>query len=536
MALSGAAWAQEESLGDVAREFRSRKASAEQPETPPPASPSRPEEDLGWRISPQHINVISGEDRPLQLLDDSAQELQGAIWEVDNPALAEIEQDGDRVVVHAKAPGIVRVSASRGREVRFREIRIWDEIPHGTSTWGMIPIGKEFGDIPAVPTPFGGPNLYSLEQTPNGDTYLRATTENGIQLWAWLMPEKQPNVQLICGDWLGGAEIAATRADSYTVYAVGGDGKLRWQHTARGIRKPLAISTDHVVYLVTQSLDGTEVNLTGLEESSGTKMFDLKLPGSQLIQARVRKRGAAFTCAADNSSVPLPITATGVMVNMDGYAYLAFTQRTRTVGISECKPGSTVDQAKMFLGRRDQLILWQIHPDGTYRSSVVEDLQGKQPLSQSFNTAAPTPSVITDNLNGVLVSVRWLREQAWDKPGETVSEFVYRVDPDGEVIYKFQLPQYVGALHDEIVIGENAVAFATRGGTLIAFNVRTGKDLWKWNSEKGDLQVFAALANGHCLVQTPAALVEVEDSAHAKVVAQGKAMMDWMGNMYIKHN
>ena len=34
--------------------------------------------DLLWRISPERINIQVGDDRPLQLLDDSAQEVHGA--------------------------------------------------------------------------------------------------------------------------------------------------------------------------------------------------------------------------------------------------------------------------------------------------------------------------------------------------------------------------------------------------------------------------------------------------------------------------
>src|SRR5208283_1692314 len=79
------------------------------------------QEDSGWRISPENINITMGQDRPLQLLDDSAQELHGAVWSVDNPELAEIEQDGGRVVLHPKAVGTVRVSAALGGEERFRE-------------------------------------------------------------------------------------------------------------------------------------------------------------------------------------------------------------------------------------------------------------------------------------------------------------------------------------------------------------------------------------------------------------------------------
>src|SRR5882762_6397162 len=108
------------------------------------------QEDSGWRISPARINVQMGDDRALQLLDDSAQELHGAMWSVDNPDLAEIQEEDSRVVLHAKAVGTVRVSAALNGEMRFREIKIWSAvrpIPPGTTKWGMDPIGREIGDI-----------------------------------------------------------------------------------------------------------------------------------------------------------------------------------------------------------------------------------------------------------------------------------------------------------------------------------------------------------------------------------------------------
>jgi len=37
------------------------------------------QEDSGWRISPEKINVQARADRRLQLLDDSAQELRDAV-------------------------------------------------------------------------------------------------------------------------------------------------------------------------------------------------------------------------------------------------------------------------------------------------------------------------------------------------------------------------------------------------------------------------------------------------------------------------
>src|ERR1035438_5229091 len=206
------------------------------------------QEESGWRISQKNINIQAGDDRLLQLLDESAQEIHGAEWSVDDSAVADVREENGRAVVHAKAPGTVRIRATLHGEKRFREIKIWPQdqpMPMGTTTWGTHPIGREIGDISAVPTP-DGPSIFSLEQTANGKTYLRGVRDDGIQIWNWLMPETTRDVDLVCGDWLGGALISANRSDSYTLYTVGNDGKLRWQHTLPGIRKAHAYNRDRM--------------------------------------------------------------------------------------------------------------------------------------------------------------------------------------------------------------------------------------------------------------------------------------------------
>jgi hypothetical protein len=101
----------------------------------------RAEPDTGWRISPENINIQAGDQRRLQLLDDSAQELQGAEWSVDDSSLAEIHEELGSIVFYAKAVGAVRVRAVLGGETRFREIHIWpaeEPLPPGTTHWGSI--------------------------------------------------------------------------------------------------------------------------------------------------------------------------------------------------------------------------------------------------------------------------------------------------------------------------------------------------------------------------------------------------------------
>lgn len=226
--------------------------------------------------------------RPLQLLDDEAQEVHGATWSVDDPEIAEIQEQDGIVVLHPKTLGKVHVTAELGGESRSREIVIWPSPPQGTTNWGMHAIGRDLGDIPAVPTP-DGVHMFSLEQTKSGKTILRASSDEGMQLWRWVLPEDNLKVELVCGDWLGGAVISSNRSDSYAIYVVGKDGKLRWKHAADGLRKALAINVDHTYYLLTQSVDGTAADLAALDES-GNQKFDLDIPSSRETWTGVKKQ------------------------------------------------------------------------------------------------------------------------------------------------------------------------------------------------------------------------------------------------------
>jgi outer membrane protein assembly factor BamB len=495
------------------------------------------QEDSGWRISPEKINVQAGTDRRLQLLDDSAQELHDAAWSVSDPELADIQEIDGRMVVHSKAVGTVRVSATLGQQTRFRDIKIWpasEPMPVGTTNWGIHPIGREIRDLPAVPTG-DGPTELALEETPSGSTYLRGNEEDGIQAWTWLMPDKTSDVEMVCGDWFGGALISANHPASYTLYAVGKDGKLRWRLTVKGHRKGLAISTAHMIYLLSESVDGTASNVKGLDEFSGEEKFDLSLPASREVQVNVKNQGEKLVCIPGEVSKPSQIHTSRMYVNMDGYAYIAFSQNEWTLEIAKCAAGSTLDPNQVNLVRAENVMLWQIHPDGTYRSTTVESVRNEQSASAPVNVASPTGALVTDNHNGLMIPIRLSHDLHSQGNRESANELVYRMNPDGDVLYKLQLPKYTGPLDDEMVIGSGDVAFATRGGVLIAFDLNAGKELWRWDSKTPEISVFAALANGDCLIQTPTALVEVMNSTNSKELGQGKFMMDWQGRMYRLH-
>jgi outer membrane protein assembly factor BamB len=330
--------------------------------------------------------------------------------------------------------------------------------------------------------------------------------------------------------------ISANHTNSYTLYVVGKNGTLRWAYESPGLRKGLAITVEHVLHLLSQSADGTVASVAGFDEASGAKAYELHLPDSYETLAELRKSGADFVCAAASVSSALPINVTGLFVNMDGNAYVGFSRRVATLRTAACTPGSDVNAREIRVTRAETLMLWQIHPDGTYRTTVIETFSGDQPLSSPVATSSPTHEIIPDNMYGILMSVRVAHRPNWGGIAGTAEEFVYRLDPAGDLIYRFPLPQYAGPLRDEMVIGENDVAFATRGGSLIAFDIGTGKPLWTWDSRTPEISVVMALANGGCAVQTPTALVEVENATTSKELMKGKVLMDWLGNMYTTHN
>jgi outer membrane protein assembly factor BamB len=172
----------------------------------------------------------------------------------------------------------------------------------------------------------------------------------------------------------------------------------------------------------------------------------------------------------------------------------------------------------------------ELMPSAAARSQAIPALQpflAALPLPapvDPYSGSGPCTEMVPQSSSVVATSIR------------VPDEFVYRIDRDGDVAYKFSLPKYAGPLHDGMVLGQDDVGFTARGGMLIAFDVRDGKELWNWASGTPEIEVFAALANGGCAVQTPTALVEVDNATQWKEIVKGKAMMDWQSQMFVQQN
>ncbi|HVN18014.1 MAG TPA: hypothetical protein VMU05_04555 [Dongiaceae bacterium] len=496
--------------------------------------PTRSQDDPGWHISPTEMNLFVGERRPMQLLDGQGNEFHTDNWSVDSPDLARITMEDGHAVLYATAAGVVTVIASLKGTTRTQEIRIWERGAKFRGVqWKVPPIAHETEVLQAVPTA-DGPDLFSLDQGQQA-TYVRGFTHEGLQLWIWKLPETASKVEFVCGDDLGGAILAVIHSDSYSLYVVSQDGKTLWNRKFEGIRKGHALNASNVLHLINQALDGTWATILAINGATGAENYKLKIPASSKSEINIARSGDKILCAPGRSvSHALRILTSGLFVNTDGQAYAAFSENRWRLGTTNCTAGSVLAPERVYFSRNDRIVLWQLHDDGSHTATLVDSLnQQHGTFAGPMTVMSPTGDIIPDGFGGVLLSVRWSHTDIAQKIRSAPDEFVYRITEEREVAYKFPLPNYSGPLHDEMVLGEKDLGFATRGGMLVAFDVKDGREVWRWDSGSPEIRINMATAGGGCAVDTPAGLVLVEDGVKKRVVAPSGSQMYTPG-LYIR--
>jgi hypothetical protein len=473
--------------------------------------------NLEWHISPTQINILVHDRQPLEILDAAARSLPGASWQVDNPGLAIITTEPDEgTVLEALAPGTVAVIATLDGVEHRLEIKIWpDALPRGTVKFSVPALGRSVEIMPAYPAGNSDVDIFSLEQD-SRNTYVRGFSAKGIQRSLWTLPGYAGKLEIVCGDMLGGLLFSAVSPDSYTLYSVAPEGKLRWKHSFAGIRKGHTINYQGMLYLLNQSPDGFAATITAWDEETGDLRFTLPLPGSVGRELNLKNAVSGIICVPGNSSSgPMRVITSNLFTNIDGDAYVAFTHNEWTVGAEECNVGPLLDTSSVFFDGQNDLVLWRIHPDGEYESFVIDTVKlDHLKFGEAFRTLSPTGAIIPDGLNGVLLSVRAVPAQVLRNVPARESDFVYRITEQAGVAYKMALPAFDGPLHDAMVLGENDTGFATRGRTLLKFDVRTGAEIWR-RDLPGVTEVYAALADGGIMVR-------VADSAPIAVAPPAK--------------
>jgi hypothetical protein len=320
------------------------------------AALERPVAPDEWHISPINVNLLAGDTQPLQILDTAAGELRGDSWRISDPALAELTTEpGGEVFFYAKAPGIVMVTASvRGFELQT-EIKIWagEKLPDASVKWSLQPLGRSLDLLPAFPTGAEpSVDLYSLEQDAH-NTYVRAVSNKGIQRSLWTLADFTGKVKIICGDNLGGLLISTDRPDSYTVYSVEPNGKLRWKRSFSGICKGYALSAEGLLHLINQSPNGNSATVSAWDEENGNLRFTLEIPGSQEHDVNLQSTRSALLCDPGRSVTnPLAFITSNLFINTDGDAYAAFIVNQSTVEANHCMAGPMATAQEFISARK----------------------------------------------------------------------------------------------------------------------------------------------------------------------------------------
>lgn len=281
------------------------------------------------------INLQLGEVQPLQILDAEGHELSSSSWSVDSPELAEIKEENGHAFLRAKAAGVVHVLAMHDARTLTEQITIWNLAPGVflTGTHWVIPsTGRELGALQAVPS-MDGPDLFTVDETDKG-ALVRGLTNRGLQLWVWTLPKPDGKIELVCGENSGGAVLTVTRSDSYILYVVGKDGKLRWHHKFDGVRKGYAVNATNILHLLNESVDGASATISGWDAATGAEKFKLTIPVSYEREVNLQKSGNKILCVPGRSvQQTLHADTSGLFVNTDGDADAAFTQERWTLKI-----------------------------------------------------------------------------------------------------------------------------------------------------------------------------------------------------------
>ncbi len=290
-----------------------------------------------------------------------------------------------------------------------------------------------------------GPDLFTVDETDKG-ALVRGLTNRGLQLWVWTLPKPDGKIELVCGENSGGAVLTVTRSDSYILYVVGKDGKLRWHHKFDGVRKGYAVNATNILHLLNESVDGASATISGWDAATGAEKFKLTIPVSYEREVNLQKSGNKILCVPGRSvQQTLHADTSGLFVNTDGDADAAFTQERWTLKIDNCVAGSVVDPQKVYFSRDDKLVVWRIQADGSHREILVDAARQQHlSLAAPISVSAPTGDIIPDGFGGVLFSIRSSSIHATQQVEGASDEFVYRVTQEGELAYKFLLPKYSG--------------------------------------------------------------------------------------------
>ncbi len=243
------------------------------------------------RAYPDHVLMVVGDHRPIELRDQDGQLVTSGIsWASEDDTVADADTSSTNTLV-AHATGQTTLTATVGSASSDIQVTVLagPAVGNGNTVWSIAPEPDYYLLAADVgPSEGEGPVVFSVEQSYSDSAIVRAVRADGAQKWA-------TSVSLGAYEWTqrlvasptGGALLVSDRA----LIRVGAPSGGSWRHDFDGYLEGLwtggpqiAQRSDGTVIAVVRSWDWSDIEVFALSDATGTRMWSRTLPQSRSVR------------------------------------------------------------------------------------------------------------------------------------------------------------------------------------------------------------------------------------------------------------
>jgi hypothetical protein len=472
-----------------------------------------------------------GASQEFQLLHEDGAEQPSMSWILSDPTLADIRIENGHAIVTGKAAGVVFLSNDSGTPQA--SIHVLDGMPLGLfeSRWLPHPIDGRFvhalwsatawgGQAANTEADSGGGVAYYYEDRGPIHSHIRAVSRSGLQVWQWPVQAAADDLRMICCDSYGGVLLQIGTVDSRVLVDLDMHGRERWRVAAPGFSgKDFTYTLAGTLFFLEDFPARSAVGLVGLDGLTGEKKTSFELQPSRETLRGVEFRNSKFICAPEKETFKfLPLQHSHLMSNTEGAVNFAYSELLISAENSNCSKDQVLQPERLHLRVTQRLKMVDIASDfSVVTHSVEENTTEGNAAKTSYQASLPIGDVIVgEQGTGNFLAVR-TQTQFWPTfQAVNAAEFQYRITEDRSVKYRFSANVTSGGFPTDMLFGES-MGYTTRGPAVIAFDLETGRELWRWVSPKSNVSAVMVAAGEMVLVHEADGYTMIKDG---KVVSQ----------------
>ena len=411
------------------------------------------------QVTPGPDTLVLGNTQSFAAIDQNGVRRPDATWTVSDATIATLASDGSGTLT-AVAVGQVTLTATVQGVSGQTTVTIvsGSSITSGTVLW-KAPSVSGFATqqiFEALPT-LNGPDLYAVDTDSSGDILVRAFQAGGPQLWQHVI-SANPNGSTFSyaeGDAFGGALLFSTKG---IVDLSGPTGVQNWQYTAAGFwESDSAVGPDGTIYVpeaeCSQSTNFTASCLDVINGTSGALNTQVQLPTSSHYTYNTDCNEGTFGETSGATTGPAAVGPDGVIVEVETSQY---------ADTYLCSGGMNITYS-------ENLSLLKLSPGGSVQ---YQTLNAYSQLNPDSSKPRSQPSdAVPDGNGGMLASYTKIPTGSYDY-GDAYPLTIADIGAQGTVQSDFSTIDLEDVpLDDNLILGENGLAFVTDGTNVTAFSI-----------------------------------------------------------------